>query len=141
MSLMVEALLRLAAFTGEDRYRDYATRVLAPLVPDMLKQPLAFGNLLCALDDFVGPMDEVAILGDKNAEGTRTLLNVARHIYRPRMVLAQAAPGDAETQAVVPLLANRPPVDDQPTAYVCRGFVCNQPVTQPDELLLQLGAS
>jgi len=114
--------------------------VLAPLVPDMLKQPLAFGHLLCALDDFVGPMDEVAIVGELGAEGTRTLLNIARHVYRPRMVLAQAAPGDAETQAVVPLLANRPLVDDQPTAYVCRGFVCNQPVTQPDELLLQLSA-
>ncbi|HKW22538.1 MAG TPA: thioredoxin domain-containing protein [Ktedonobacterales bacterium] len=140
MSLMAEALLRLAAFTGEDRYRDFATRVLAPLVPDMLKQPLAFGHLLCALDDFVGPMDEVAIVGELGAEGTRTLLNIARHVYRPRMVLAQAVPGDAETQAVVPLLANRPLVDDQPTAYVCRGFVCNQPVTQPDELLLQLSA-
>jgi uncharacterized protein YyaL (SSP411 family) len=140
MSLMAEALLRLAAFTGEDRYRDYAARVLAPLVPDMLKQPLAFGHLLCALDDFVGPMDEVAIVGETDAEGTRALLNVARHAYRPRMVLAQAASGDAETQAVVPLLANRPLVDDQPTAYVCRGFVCRQPVTQPDELLLQLSA-
>jgi uncharacterized protein YyaL (SSP411 family) len=140
MSLMAEALLRLTAFTGEDRYRDYATRVLAPLVPDMLKQPLAFGNLLCALDDFVGPMDEVAIVGEPGAEGTRTLLDIARHGYRPRMVLAQAAPGDAEAQTAVPLLANRPLVDDQPTAYVCRGFVCNQPVTQPDELLLQLSA-
>jgi uncharacterized protein YyaL (SSP411 family) len=140
MSLMAEALLRLAAFTGEDRYRDYATRVLAPLVPDMLKQPLAFGHLLCALDDFVGPMDEVAIVGESDAEGTRALLNIARHVYRPRMVLAQAAPVDAEAQAAVPLLANRPLVDDQPTAYVCRGFVCNQPVTQPDELLLQLSA-
>jgi uncharacterized protein YyaL (SSP411 family) len=140
MSLMAEALLRLAAFTGEDRYRDYATRVLAPLVPDMLKQPLAFGHLLCALDDFVGPMDEVAIVGESDAEGTRALLNIARHVYRPRMVLAQAAPVDAEAQAAVPLLANRPLVDDQPTAYVCRGFVCNQPVNQPDELLLPLSA-
>jgi hypothetical protein len=141
MSLMVEALLRLAAFTGEHRYRDYAARVLAPLIPDMLKQPLAFGHLLCALDDFVGPMDEVAIVGEQDAEGTRTLLNVTHHIYRPRMVLAQAAPDNTEAQAAVPLLANRPLVDDQPTAYVCRGFVCNQPVTQPDELLLQLSAS
>jgi uncharacterized protein YyaL (SSP411 family) len=140
MSLMAEALLRLAAFTGEDRYRDYAVRVLAPLVPDMLKQPLAFGHLLCALDDFVGPMDEVAIVGEADAEGTRTLLNVARQAYRPRMVLAQAAPDDAEAQAVVPVLANRPLMDNQPTAYVCRGFVCNQPVSQPDELLLQLSA-
>jgi hypothetical protein len=141
MSLMTEALLRLAAFTGELRYREYAARVLGPLVPEMLRQPLAFGHLLCGLDDFVGPMDEVAIVGEPAAEGTRTLLAVARQAYRPRMVLAQAAPDDEEAQAAVPLLANRPLMDDQPTAYVCRGFVCNQPATQPAELLLQLSAS
>jgi hypothetical protein len=107
----------------------------------MLRQPLAFGHLLCGLDDFVGPMDEVAIVGEPAAEGTRTLLAVARQAYRPRMVLAQAAPDDEEAQAAVPLLANRPLMDDQPTAYVCRGFVCNQPATQPAELLLQLSAS
>jgi len=26
----------------------------------------------------------------------------------------------------------------QPTAYVCEGFVCNLPVTQPEELSHQL---
>jgi uncharacterized protein YyaL (SSP411 family) len=138
MSLMAEAVLRLAAFTGDHRYHDYATRVLTPLIPDMLKQPLAFGHLLCALDDFIGPVDEVAIVGDQADEGTHQLINIARQMYRPRMVQASAAPDDVEAQTAVPLLANRPLVDAQPTAYVCRGFVCNQPVTGPEELLLQL---
>ncbi|HEU5347641.1 MAG TPA: thioredoxin domain-containing protein [Ktedonobacterales bacterium] len=141
MSLMAEALLRLAAYTGEQRYREYAARVLAPLTPAMIEQPLAFGHLLCALDDFVGPLDEVAIIGKTNHEATQTLLNVLRGLYRPRMVLAQAAPEDASAQATVPLLTNRPLVDNHPTAYLCRGFVCKQPVNQPDELLLQLTTS
>ena len=29
----------------------------------------------------------------------------------------------------VPLLADRPLIDGAPTAYVCRGFVCDRPVT------------
>jgi uncharacterized protein YyaL (SSP411 family) len=137
-SLMVEAMLRLAAFTGEATYRDYAARILAPLAPAMVEQPLAFGRLLCTLDDYVGPMDEVAIIGDPASEATRTLLTVANRLYRPRMVLAIAAPDDKEAQAAVPLLADRPLVDNHPTAYVCHGFVCKLPVNQPDELLLQL---
>ena len=141
MSLMAEALLRLAAFTGEERYHDFATRVLIPLTPAMIEQPLAFGHLLCALDDFVGPMDEVALIGQPDSTATHTLLNVLRNLYRPRMVLAQAAPDDAHAQATIPLLANRPLLDDHSTAYVCRGFVCKQPVNQPDELLLQLSGS
>jgi uncharacterized protein YyaL (SSP411 family) len=140
-SLMAEALLRLAAFTGEQRYSDYATRILAPLTPAMIEQPLAFGQLLCALDDFVGPLDEVAIIGQPASEATQTFLNVLRRLYRPRMVLAQAAPDDTKAQETVPLLANRPLVNDQPTAYVCRGFVCKLPVNLPDELLSQLRGS
>ena len=137
-SLMAEAMLRLAAFTGETPYRDYAAKILAPLAPAMVEQPLAFGRLLCALDDFVGPMDEVAIVGDPESEATQTLLTVVNRLYLPRMVLALARPDDTDAQAAVPLLANRPLVDKHPTAYVCRGFVCKQPVNQPDELLLQL---
>ncbi|HEX6544011.1 MAG TPA: thioredoxin domain-containing protein [Ktedonobacterales bacterium] len=138
MSLMAEVLLRLAAFTGEARYHNYATQVLVPLTPAMIEQPLAFGHLLCALDDFVGPLDEVAIIGQSDSEPTRALRNVVQHLYHPRMVLAQAGPGDAQAQATVPLLTDRPLVNGHPTAYVCRGFVCKQPVNQPDELLLQL---
>ena len=137
-SLMAEALLRLAAFTGEATYRDTAARIVVPLTPAMVKQPLAFGRLLCALDDFIGPMDEIALIGDPANEATQTLLTVANRLYRPRMVLAVAAPDDKDAQAAVPLLADRPLVDNHPTAYVCRGFICKQPVNQPDELLLQL---
>ena len=36
----------------------------------------------------------------------------------------------------MPLLADRPLVDGGPAAYVCRGFVCDRPVTHPDELPL-----
>ena len=42
-----------------------------------------------------------------------------------------AGPPDAPG---VPLLAARPLVDGAPAAYVCRGFVCDRPVTTPDEV-------
>ena len=32
------------------------------------------------------------------------------------------------------LLAARPMVDGKPVAYVCRGFVCDRPVSSVDEL-------
>ena len=40
--------------------------------------------------------------------------------------------------AGLPLLADRPLVDGRPAAYVCRGMVCDLPVTDADALVAQL---
>jgi uncharacterized protein YyaL (SSP411 family) len=139
-SLAVEALLRLAALTGEERYRDFAARVLLPLTGTMAQQPLAFGHLLAALDDFIGPFYEVAIVGAAGDPATIALRQALSSRYLPRMVFAQAAPGDTAAQASVALLTDRRLLDDQPAAYVCQGFVCQRPVTAPAQLLDQLNA-
>ena len=82
-------------------------------------------------------MAEVAIVGDLDDEATRALLQVASGGYAPARVVAAAAPVAAETSAV-PLLRDRPLVGGRPTAYVCRGFACRLPVTDPDALREQL---
>ena len=47
-------------------------------------------------------------------------------------------PDDAAAQGEVPLLADRPAREGRATAYVCEHFVCQQPVTEPEELAAQL---
>jgi uncharacterized protein YyaL (SSP411 family) len=44
----------------------------------------------------------------------------------------------APDQPGVPLLADRPWVDGGPAAYVCRGFVCERPVTTVADLVASL---
>ena len=39
---------------------------------------------------------------------------------------------------MIRLLDDRPLIDDKPTAYVCRGYACDKPVTEPDALADQL---
>ena len=62
------------------------------------------------------------------------MLNVVRDGYRPFQVVALGAP----PRCRVPLLQDRGLVDGQATAYVCRDFACQAPVTTPqafEELL------
>ena len=68
----------------------------------------------------------------------QALLDVVRGAFRPNTVIALQ---DPENPSDVPLLEGRTAIDGRPTAYVCEGFVCQLPVTEPDELRAQLDGS
>jgi uncharacterized protein YyaL (SSP411 family) len=81
-------------------------------------------------------MAEVAIVGEPAAPDTRRLLEVVDGQFRPWVVLAVATDADA---SAVPLLHGRERRDGRATAFVCRGFTCRQPVTEPAALADELG--
>jgi uncharacterized protein len=58
--------------------------------------------------------------------------------YLPNKVVAGRAPEDEEAAGSLPLLAERPTRDGRPTAYVCEGYACKNPTTDPEELAGQL---
>jgi uncharacterized protein YyaL (SSP411 family) len=138
-SAAADALLRLALLTGEARYEEAAVSALALVREGMVRAPTAFGHALCALDLHVAPAKEVAIVGDPSAPDTRALVEeVTVRRFLPHRVLAVAAPDDEEARRAVPLLEGRTPVEGRATAYVCRRFVCELPVTEPAALAERL---
>ncbi|HEX6779065.1 MAG TPA: thioredoxin domain-containing protein, partial [Ktedonobacterales bacterium] len=138
-STAAELLLRLAAYTGEERYRQHAATILLPLAPAMAEHPSALSQMLIALDFFIGPAREVAITGDPTAPDTQALLAVINGAFRPNLVLA-ATPDNSDAQRAIPLLQDRPQREGKATAYVCQGFVCKEPVTTSEALEAQLQA-
>jgi uncharacterized protein len=122
-------LLRLALLSGESSYERHARDVLRLMYPLASRQPSAFGHLLRALDFYLSPVREVAIVGSDPVD----LVRVVREQYRPHLVLAG---GDGDG---VPLLAGREPVDGGAAAYVCEHFACKAPVTSAEELNAVLG--
>ena len=136
-SMAASVLLRLAALTGESRYGEAAERAIATVTPYLGRYPTGFANWLSAAHLAVEGIDELAIVGDPADPATRALSAVASEGFRPNLVLAVAA--DPAT-SVVPLLEGRELVDGRPTAYLCRGFTCRLPVTDPAALREQLAA-
>jgi hypothetical protein len=139
-SVTLDVLLRLAALTGNETYRDRADQVLASVATLLPRMPSGFGRLLCAADMALARVQEVALVGDLAAPDTRALLAVLHQGYWPNTVLA-FKPADAARPLDLPLLQHREPVDGRATAYVCEGFVCKQPVTSADALRQQLAAA
>jgi hypothetical protein len=136
-AMSATVLLRLAALTGDGRYRSAAEAALAAVAPLAGRYPGGFGQWLVAADLAVYPIDEVAIIGEPRDQGRASLLAVVRGGFRPGVVIAVAGPATA-TDSAVPLLRDRPSIDGQASAYVCRGFACLRPTTSPSELETQL---
>jgi len=135
-SMAAAVLLKLAALTGESRYRAAADRAIATVLPYLARYPTGFANWLSASHLAVEGIDELAIAGPPDDEATKALLAVAATGFRPNLVLAFSADPSA---SAVPLLEGRELVDGHPTAYVCRDFACRLPVTDPVALRAQLG--
>jgi uncharacterized protein len=132
-------LLRLALLSGQGRFERYALGGLRLVYPLAVRQPLAFGHVLQAVDFYLAPVKEVAIVGPDPAP----LLRVVRDAYHPHIVLAggAGAPGGDTTGGVavdVPLLEGRQAIDGRAAAYVCEHFVCQAPVTSADALTAAL---
>jgi len=139
-SAAADVLLRLAHLTGEPEYERAGADALRVVRDAMAGAPTGFGHALCALDVYLGPVKEVAIVGDPAAERTRALAaEVTARRFLPNHVLAVAAPDDAASIEAVALLRERPQVEGKPTAFVCERFACKLPVVKPQALAEQLG--
>jgi uncharacterized protein len=139
-SVAVEVLLRLALLLDRNDYRQRAEEVLDEMGGAMERLPGAFGRLLSALDLSASGTREIAIIGDPGSPDTRALLDTIYARYLPNKVVAGTGEDAAESSGLIPLLAQRPMREGRATAYVCEGYACQAPTTDPEELARQLDA-
>ena len=132
-ALEIMNLLRLAAITDDDLFRDRAAAMLTAAITrpsgDIAENP----GVLCAIDQQLGPSPHVMIVGDPAAGDTRALFAVAHRTYQPRLVIVTHAgdPVQAELRKRFPAMVPSPKEKGKATAYVCVGEMCNRPTTDP----------
>jgi uncharacterized protein len=137
-SVAIETLLRLAVLTGEAAHESRALTALRPLADLLGRHPTAFGRFLCALDFHLGPKVEVALVTPAGTGGPLAEEVFGR--FLPNRVVAGMVAGDAGAAAGLPLLEGRAMIDGKTTAYVCRNYACELPVTDRAALARQLEA-
>ncbi len=123
-SVAVLALLKLAAITGRDDFRQAAEATLQLSAGRLQQQPAALACMLQALDFWLDEPRRVVVAGDPRAGGFRELLHAAHQVYQPRKIVL------GHTGAVAPF-ARTLPAADGPVAYVCTGNSCQPPVSDP----------
>ncbi len=130
------ALLSYAALTGSARHRGAAEAALGPYQELGRRHPRFAGWGLAVSEALVDGPREVAVVGPAGRDDTGVLHRAALGSSAPGAVVAVGDPAEAST---IPLLLDRPMIGGTATAYVCRGFVCDRPVTDPDDLRALLG--
>ena len=129
--------LRLAVLTGEPRYEATALKALRPMADLMARHASGFGRFLCALDFHLGPVVEIALVAPGATGSGRWWARYSAGTF-PNRVVTGMVTGDARRAAGVPLLEGRDAVGGKPTAYVCRNYACELPVTDRAALARQL---
>jgi uncharacterized protein YyaL (SSP411 family) len=126
-SAAVNALVSFAAVTGEHRYRQAAEAGLASAAAVARQAPRFAGWHLAAAEAMVDGPAEVAVVGPRVERAD--LHRAALRLTSPGAVVVAGEAGLA-----IPLFEGRTEVDGRPAAYVCRDFVCQMPVTDPEAL-------
>ena len=131
-ALATYALLKMYAFTADQRFQEIAMSNLGAMQEAISQYPTAFGQWLQAMDYALAKGQEIAIIGNKGAEDTEKLREAVWARYRPYELLAQSNPEQINDGA--PLLQNRVLIENKASAYVCQHFVCQRPVNSASDL-------
>jgi uncharacterized protein len=135
--MAIASLIRLSRITGERRWIIPAEAALRSFAGMLEKLPGGMTQMALALDLFLAPSQEIAIIGPADAERTRALRAVVDRRFLPHSVLVW---GEGSGSGGLAALEGKTMIGGRPAAYVCRDFMCGQPATSPEELAAELGA-
>jgi hypothetical protein len=127
-AMAATALLRLGKLCGRNDYLSAAEGALLAGLSVMEQSPTAAGQLLIALDMYLGPMPEIVVVGPDN-DDTRAALTDLRQRFIPRRVIGRGKPGLQHSSHLAPLFAGRTSAGDTPSAYICENFACQAPIS------------
>jgi uncharacterized protein YyaL (SSP411 family) len=122
-SVAVFALLKLAAITARDDFKQAAEATLQLFAMRLEKQPAALAFMLHALDLWLDVPRRVVIAGEPDSQKAKELLSAAHSVYQPNKVIL------GNVGAVEPFAKTLTPKSDA-TAFICTGISCQPPTIE-----------
>ena len=135
-AMAVHSLLRLAKHLDRPDFREKAVQALGLYYHQMENAPSGSGQLLCELEFLLSTPKELAVVGEKNADDTKVVLQEIHGRFLPNKILALLDPSDNQSSAdaSMPLTTGKKQIDGKATVYVCENYACQVPTTDVVEL-------
>jgi uncharacterized protein YyaL (SSP411 family) len=128
-------LLRLARFTNRSDFRESAERTLAAFAPRLAAAPVALPQMLAACEWLIGEPREIVLVGGQSDAGALALLRTLHSRFVPnRVVLLVDSPETRRALAAgIPTIESMEKIQGHASAYVCRNYTCQLPVTESEK--------
>ncbi len=130
-------LLRLSRMTGRSDLEEKASRIWNFFSGRVKSFPSAYTQMLCAIDFALGPTYEIVIAGRPGAEDTQKIIRTIQKEFIPNTVVLFVST-DIDNPAIfqlAPFTRQQHLSKGRAAAYVCSNFACQQPTSDPVQLL------
>jgi uncharacterized protein len=139
-SAAVMALLRLHAYTGEQRYVAEAERTLKLFGSFIEQQPFGFSYMLEAVDFHQRGPVEIVLVGGRETADLKEWLERLGLIYVPNRAFFVVDPKRSDVTYMPEQARGKNQVDGRLTGFVCRKRSCSAPVTSFEDLRAEVAA-
>ncbi len=130
-------LLRLGRVTADFNLEEKAAKIGRAFSENVKRAPLAYTQLMVALDFGVGPSYEVVVAGDSQAADTKAMLKALMTQFMPNKI-ALLRPSEQESPDIIHLAEftrYQSSIEGKATAYVCFNHSCEFPTTDITKML------
>ena len=127
-SMAATSLLRLGKLTGRGDLLEAAEGAMAAGLTVMQRAPTAAGQMLIAVDMWLGPMPEIVVMAGAAGESNAVLVDLHSHFLPNRVIACRTGKDEYHSPHLEPLFAGKTGQPPAPTVYVCERFACQAPV-------------
>ena len=128
-------LLRLSRITGRTEFEEQADRQFSAFGEKVSSYPLGHTYLLMAAMFAYAKSTEIVIVGERENEQTRKLIDIINRSFLPYSVaVVKDTESIAALRELAPYTEGQEMVNGKATAYVCENFACRAPITESSEM-------
>lgn len=126
-------LLKLSHLSGRADLSELAQKLFKTFNPEVSLSPHSHAFFLTALLFFTAKPKEVVIVADAETDDIQQMLQVLRRSPDPFVSTILYTDKYRDLTGVIPYIEKYHAMDGKPTAYICKDYACQPPITDPDE--------
>ena len=125
-------ILRLARMSSNSELEERADKIFKAFSGLLTQVPVGLAHMISAQVFAESDSTEIVLAGDKHSADAQLMSKALDTLFLPNAVVIWR---DDESIKLIPFIKLQTPINDQVTAYVCKNFQCNQPVTNRQAML------